>query len=171
MSQRQHFFLSPLITRQYLNTRLNNATIETNWIFNRNTHSMPVAPGPSRRFVLLLIAVSAVIAFTFVYSFRSQEVGVRHPLAGGSGGVPAGVAPAYAEIQESTLSGHVIAPKLGNETAKYVAMATSLLSYLENQQSTDMLSIEPNSAVQRGSSSTRHSPAFLTNRRPKRVPP
>jgi FAD-linked sulfhydryl oxidase len=84
---------------------------------------MPVAPGPSRRFVLLLIAVSAVIAFTFVYSFRSQEVGVRHPLAGGSGGVPAGVAPAYAEIQESTLSGHVIAPKLGNETAKYVAVA------------------------------------------------
>jgi FAD-linked sulfhydryl oxidase len=73
--------------------------------------------------VLLLIAVSAVIAFTFVYSFRSQEVGVRHPLANGSGAVPAGAAPAYAEIQESTLSGHVIAPKLGNETAKYVAVA------------------------------------------------
>ncbi|KAI4736415.1 hypothetical protein E4T50_13077 [Aureobasidium sp. EXF-12298] len=79
---------------------------------------MPVAPGPSRRFVFLLIAVSAFLGFTFVYSFRSQAVGVRHPLANGRGGVPEGVAPARYEIQESTLSGHVIAPKLGNETAK-----------------------------------------------------
>ena len=86
---------------------------------------MPVAPGPSRRFVFLLIAVSAFLGFTFVYSFRSQEVGVRHPLAGGRGGTPLGAAPAHIDLQESTLSGHVIAPKLGNETAKYVAIANS----------------------------------------------
>ncbi|THY23795.1 hypothetical protein D6D01_05857 [Aureobasidium pullulans] len=79
---------------------------------------MPVAPGPSRRFVAILITVSAFLAFTFVFSFRSQEVGVRHPLAGGSGAVPAGVAPARIDLQDSTLKGHVIAPKLGNETAK-----------------------------------------------------
>jgi FAD-linked sulfhydryl oxidase len=92
---------------------------------------MPVAPGPSRRFVFLLIAVSAFLGFTFVYSFRSQAVGVRHPLANGRGGVPEGVAAARYEIQESTLSGHVIAPKLGNETAKYVAVAnTPLLQFM-----------------------------------------
>lgn len=85
---------------------------------------MPVAPGPSRRFVFLLIAVSFFLGFTFVYSFRSQEVGVRHPLAGGRAGTPVEAVQARIDIEESTLSGHVIAPKLGNETAKYVAMAS-----------------------------------------------
>lgn len=132
---------------------------------------MPVAPGPSRRFVFLLIAVSAFLGFTFVYSFRSQAVGVRHPLANGRGGVPEGVAPARYEIHESTLSGHVIAPKLGNETAKYVAVANPSATIYEALQTTDMLSTEPNLAVQHGSSSTRHSLASLTNRPLKRVPP
>ena len=85
---------------------------------------MPVAPGPSRRFVLLLIGVSAFLAFTFVFSFRSHEIGVRHPSSGGRAGNPVEVVNAKLEklnrldLQDSTLTGHVIAPELGNETAK-----------------------------------------------------
>ncbi|CAD0106254.1 unnamed protein product [Aureobasidium uvarum] len=93
---------------------------------------MPVAPGPSRRFVLLLIGVSAFLAFTFVFSFRSHEAGVRHPLAGGRGGNPTEVVDAKfanldrLELQDSTLTGHVIAPKLGNETAKVLFFRAEL---------------------------------------------
>ncbi|GAB7355213.1 hypothetical protein MBLNU459_g5767t1 [Dothideomycetes sp. NU459] len=75
---------------------------------------MPVAPGPSKRFVILLIAVSFFLAFTFVAKFRSQPQGVRHPNARIPGAIPA----AHVDIHPSTLTGPVIAPKLGNETAK-----------------------------------------------------
>lgn len=90
-------------------------------------HNMPVAPGPSRRFVVILIGVSFCLCFAFVASFRNQAQGVRHPLAHGSGRTgTGGITPASPiDIQPGTLSGHVIAPKLGNETAKY---ALSLLN-------------------------------------------
>lgn len=77
---------------------------------------MPVAPGPSRRFVILLVVVSFGLAFLFVSNFRSKPQGVRHPNAAKFGAIPA----SHVDIHSSTLNGHVIAPKLGNETAKYV---------------------------------------------------
>lgn len=94
---------------------------------------MPVAPGPSRRFVLLLIGASFFICFIFVASFRSQAQGVRHPLAHGSGSAIGldTVQAAHVDIQASTLTGHVIAPKLGNETAKY-AIPQLLLRSLDH---------------------------------------
>ncbi|KAL1303796.1 hypothetical protein AAFC00_000260 [Neodothiora populina] len=86
---------------------------------------MPVAPGPSRRFVLLLIGVSAFLCFFFVASFRNQAQGVRHPLANGSGSsgrvfpdTAQAVNGEVGEISQATLDGHVIAPKLGNATIK-----------------------------------------------------
>lgn len=87
---------------------------------------MPVAPGPSRRFVILLVGVSFCLAFAFVSSFRSQDQGVRHPLAHGSGAIHVieddanSILDTNVDISPSILSGHVIAPKLGNETVKYV---------------------------------------------------
>lgn len=89
---------------------------------------MPVAPGPSRRFVIILLAVSFCLAFAFVSSFRSQAQGVRHPLAHGSGKTEfsseegtGALLDHSVDISPSTLTGHVIAPKLGNETIKYVS--------------------------------------------------
>lgn len=78
---------------------------------------MPVAPGPSKRFVILLVVVSFALAFIFVSNFRSQPIGVRHPNAVKPGAVVA----SHVDINPSILTGHAIAPKLGNETAKYVA--------------------------------------------------
>jgi len=69
---------------------------------------MPVAPGPSRRFVLLLVSVSALLSFIFVASFRSQQIGTRSP------NINAGIPAHHVE----TLTGHAIMPKLANETAK-----------------------------------------------------
>lgn len=74
---------------------------------------MPGATGPSRRYVLLLVLVSAFISIVFVTSFRRQPEGVRHPNAK-TAPIPAH----HVDLQASTLTGHVIAPKLGNETAK-----------------------------------------------------
>jgi FAD-linked sulfhydryl oxidase len=71
---------------------------------------MPVAPGPSRRFLAILITVSAVLSFTFVFSFRSHGVRVHQPAD----------LLRVGHVEEATLKGHVIAPKLGNETAKYL---------------------------------------------------
>ncbi|KAK4500214.1 hypothetical protein PRZ48_008400 [Zasmidium cellare] len=76
---------------------------------------MPVAAGPSRRYVILLIVFSSIAGFIFVSTFRNQAQGVRHP----------NYQYQAANLQEetpfldtNTLTGHAIAPKLGNETAK-----------------------------------------------------
>lgn len=71
-------------------------------------------PGPSRRYVILLITASALVSIFFVAMFRGSAEGTRHP--------------DYAQsLQETwdpmmsaeTLTGPVIASKLGNETTKY----------------------------------------------------
>ena len=70
---------------------------------------MPVSPGPSRRYVILLVLFSCIFGFIFVATFRSQHGGTRSTEP-----MPAH----HATIEQSTLTGHAIAPKLGNETAK-----------------------------------------------------
>ena len=84
---------------------------------------MPVAPGPSRRFVLILAAVSFTLCFLFVASFRAQPQGVRHPNA--APGKAGAILASHVDVHSSTLTGHVIASKLGNETAKYVTTSAS----------------------------------------------
>ncbi|TKA77122.1 hypothetical protein B0A49_03227 [Cryomyces minteri] len=86
---------------------------------------MPGAPA-SRRFVLLLILAAAFLAFTFVASFRNQVQGTRHPANIGKQGITA-------EDEEipsvSSLKGHAIAPKLGNETAKIMILMSPSAVY------------------------------------------
>ncbi|KAK4546038.1 hypothetical protein LTR36_002175 [Oleoguttula mirabilis] len=74
---------------------------------------MPVAPGPSRRLVLLIVAFSALVAIVFVSSFRSQAIGTRHP-NNQNPTIPAH----HVDVQQATLTGGTIMPKLGNETLK-----------------------------------------------------
>ncbi|KAK7512176.1 FAD dependent sulfhydryl oxidase-like protein Erv2 [Phyllosticta citriasiana] len=68
--------------------------------------------GASRRFVLLLILGAGLISVFFISSFRNQPQGTRHP------NVLAGHAPQLASLDDTTLNGPAIAPKLGNETIK-----------------------------------------------------
>ncbi|KAK4970445.1 hypothetical protein LTR66_011591 [Elasticomyces elasticus] len=75
---------------------------------------MTVSLGPSRRFVAMLLLVAFAVSVSFVTIFRGHPQGSRLPSDAHS------VAPArHVDVQASTLTGHVIAPKLGNETAKY----------------------------------------------------
>lgn len=71
---------------------------------------MPLAPGPSKRYLILLLTISALLALIFVSSFRSQAAGTRNP----NNALPAH----HVDIQQSTLTGSPIMPKLGNATAK-----------------------------------------------------
>ncbi|KAF2810179.1 FAD-linked sulfhydryl oxidase-like protein ERV2 [Mytilinidion resinicola] len=65
--------------------------------------------GASRRFTLLLVLAAAILSILFLTSLRDSN---------GSGS-PATVVPAHLEPADSSiLSGHAIAPKLGNATAK-----------------------------------------------------
>lgn len=75
---------------------------------------MPVTPtGPSKRYLALLLTLSAIVAIIFVTSFRSRPEGVRHP----NNAHPA--LPAHhVDIQSATLAGHPIMPHLANESAK-----------------------------------------------------
>ncbi|KAF2090773.1 sulfhydryl oxidase [Saccharata proteae CBS 121410] len=72
--------------------------------------------GTSRRFVLLLILTAGLLSVLFVASFRAQPQGVRHPLNDIAG--PDTVPAHHFSLDASTLTGHAIAPKLGNATAK-----------------------------------------------------
>ncbi|KAK5132269.1 hypothetical protein LTR08_009257 [Meristemomyces frigidus] len=74
---------------------------------------MPVAPGPSKRFVLLLVACSALVAIIFVSAFRSQAAGTRHP-----NNINTALPANHVQVQQATLTGGTIMPKLGNETLK-----------------------------------------------------
>ncbi|KAK5123873.1 hypothetical protein LTR85_002069 [Meristemomyces frigidus] len=74
---------------------------------------MPVAPGPSRRLVVLIVAFSALFAIIFVSSFRSQAAGTRHPNNDKSI-----LTAQHVDVQQATLTGGTIMPKLGNETIK-----------------------------------------------------
>ncbi|KAK8224742.1 FAD dependent sulfhydryl oxidase-like protein Erv2 [Phyllosticta capitalensis] len=69
--------------------------------------------GATRRFVLLLILGAGLISVFFISSFRNQPEGVRHPNVVGSGSTQR-----LESLDESTLNGPAIAPKLGNETIK-----------------------------------------------------
>ncbi|KAL9078691.1 MAG: hypothetical protein Q9157_002377 [Trypethelium eluteriae] len=69
--------------------------------------------GPNRRFLILYLIVAGLLTVYFVLTFRRQAEGVRHPL-NDVGNVPAH----HVDMQDSTLTGHAIAPKLGNETVK-----------------------------------------------------
>ncbi|KAK4928362.1 hypothetical protein LTR28_011893, partial [Elasticomyces elasticus] len=74
---------------------------------------MTVSLGPSRRSVALLLLVAFAVSVSFVTVFRGHSQASRLPSDAHS------VAPArHVDVQASTLTGHVIAPKLGNETAK-----------------------------------------------------
>ena len=68
--------------------------------------------GPSRRFVLLCLAVACLVTIFYLGSIRHSGGGVANSLAMPKPG------PAYQTTDEVTLTGHVIAPKLANETAK-----------------------------------------------------
>lgn len=88
---------------------------------------MPVAPRSSRRQVALIITFSAILAIVFVTSFRSQPLRDNAPYPSYEQALEteATTDPALAlppsrleEVPQATLSGHAIAPKLGNETLK-----------------------------------------------------
>ena len=94
--------------------------ITTPWSFDTHkntnpqpTDTMPVATGPSRRYVILLVACSTLFAIIFVSAFRAQAAGTRHP-NNINNIIPAN----HVNIQQATLTGGVIMPKLGNETIK-----------------------------------------------------
>lgn len=81
---------------------------------------MPVAPGPSRRYLILLVLVSAALAVIFLSSFRSQAQSVQY--SDNSLGPPNSPTSQFSddnvELQSVTLTGAPIMPHLGNETAK-----------------------------------------------------
>ena len=82
--------------------------------------AMPVQPGPSRRAVFLILLFSAIVGIVFVSSFRSG-IHASEPYAQyakDEATLDAEPTPQHVEIDSSTLSGHAIAPKLGNETLK-----------------------------------------------------
>ena len=68
--------------------------------------------GASRRFVLLFLAVACLITIFYLGSIRHSGGGIASSLP-----LP-NSAPAYQTKDEVALTGHVIAPKLGNETVK-----------------------------------------------------
>lgn len=74
---------------------------------------MPVASGPSRRYVILLILFSSIFGIIFVSAFRNRPEGVRHPDFQDHS-----VQSQEPVLDKNTLVGHAIAPKLGNETVK-----------------------------------------------------
>lgn len=63
---------------------------------------------PRRGLVLSIVALFAFLSFTVVYRFRARPDGVEPPDLGFG----------HANVPGETLNGHVIAPKLGNETEK-----------------------------------------------------
>ena len=76
----------------------------------RYIHSPPLrAAQATRRFVLLGLSVLAIIFILFITSLRGASQ-------------PSSVVPAHAGTDRAPLDapGKAIAPKLGNETAKYV---------------------------------------------------
>ncbi len=76
---------------------------------------MPPAGGSSTRRTILIIAFSAIVSIIFVTSFRSQPFrGTTAPL-----GPKLTTSEAHdSSLSQATLSGHAIAPRLGNETIK-----------------------------------------------------
>lgn len=73
---------------------------------------MPRATGPTRRFSLILILFITVAGVIYFSTLRNKPLS---PLQ-----APGLEVPHYADaaIDQTTLNGHAIAPKLGNETAK-----------------------------------------------------
>ncbi len=78
---------------------------------------MPTKSGPSRRFLLLLILASTALATIFVLVFRNAQEGTRDPEY-----IKAHLPQTHGVLHSSTLHGHAIALKLGNDTAKYVQL-------------------------------------------------
>lgn len=73
---------------------------------------MPRATGPTRRVSLILILFITIAGVIYLSTFRNKPLS---PLQ-----APGLEVPHYADaaIDQTTLNGHAIAPKLGNETAK-----------------------------------------------------
>ncbi|KAK3069734.1 hypothetical protein LTR53_011691 [Teratosphaeriaceae sp. CCFEE 6253] len=71
------------------------------------------ASSPSRRHVILLVAVSALLAIIFISSFRSSSR-AAHRVDSAEVATPY----QHVAVDGATLSGGSIMPKLGNETAK-----------------------------------------------------
>ena len=70
---------------------------------------MFIPSGASRRFVILLILTAGFVSFIIVASFKDAK----------GGRVPDNIVPVnHDQVQSTTLTGHAIAPKLGNATAK-----------------------------------------------------
>jgi len=69
--------------------------------------------GASRRYFVLFVAVSAFFCFFFVWTFRNQQEGARHPNNENR------VVPVHhVDLQDATLTGGTIMPHLGNATVK-----------------------------------------------------
>ena len=70
---------------------------------------MFIRSGASRRFIILLILTAGFVSFIIVASFKDAK-GSR---------LPNSIVPANRDqVQSTTLTGHAIAPKLENATAK-----------------------------------------------------
>lgn len=72
--------------------------------------------GASRRLILATAAALALILFLYTFSIRSQTLagGPTSSLLKDLGGDTQ-----KSQLKSGILDGHAIAPKLGNETAKY----------------------------------------------------
>ncbi|CAK4029835.1 FAD-linked sulfhydryl oxidase ERV2 [Lecanosticta acicola] len=76
---------------------------------------MPRSSGPSRRLATVLLLFVVIAGVIFLSTSRNSPIDVLSPLNG-----PGAASPPHDDttIDQTTLSGHAIAPKLGNETAK-----------------------------------------------------
>lgn len=78
-----------------------------------------IPTGASRRFVVLFLLAAAFVSVLFIGSHRERPDGLQPPpLVPTKGGEL--VAP-----KPPPLTGHAIAPKLGNATAKYVTHSSN----------------------------------------------
>ena len=75
---------------------------------------MPRQQGAPRRVVFAIISASLFLGFFFVAQFRNLAQGTRDPEYIIQHSASA------AGVDVKLLNGHAIAPKLGNETVKYV---------------------------------------------------
>ena len=75
---------------------------------------MPAASSQSRRVALFLVFAFALICIFYITPIRPSTVGSRSLYTGNT----KEHGQKHAPIEDGTLKGHVIMPKLGNETAK-----------------------------------------------------
>jgi len=105
-------------------------------------------PGATRRFSVFLALVGVVLTILLLTQYRTTAQDTLSSLPSKLGSK---LSTQSLTVDDDVLKGHAIAPKLGNETAKYV---TRTRLHLQNRVADHDCPAEPNSAAQHGSCST-----------------